>query len=234
MYVCYFFMAPQTGQRLSEYGGEMTRATRKKTQETRDRLLDAAETVFNEKGVSSTTLNDIAEEAGVTRGAIYWHFRNKVDLYNAMIDRVRTPIRDMIEEIADEKTEDPLGRLREKSIFLMREILENDHYRKVMTILFHKCEYTDSASEFLEYLQEWTTRARATLVQVLANAREKKQLPEDINIELAGLALHVVFNGLLNSWLLMPESFNLLDDSSHLFEGVFSMLRNSPHMRINA
>ena len=227
-------MAPQTGQRLSEYGGEMMRATRKKTQETRDRLLDAAETVFNEKGVSSTTLNDIAEEAGVTRGAIYWHFRNKVDLYNAMIDRVRTPIRDMIEEIADEKTEDPLGRLREKSIFLMREILENDHYRKVMTILFHKCEYTDSASEFLEYLQEWTTRARATLVQVLANAREKKQLPEDINIELAGLALHVVFNGLLNSWLLMPESFNLLDDSSHLFEGVFSMLRNSPHMRINA
>lgn len=212
----------------------MTRATRKKTQETRDRLLDAAERVFNEKGVSNTTLNDIAEAAGVTRGAIYWHFRNKVDLFNAMIDRVRMPIRAMIEEIADEKTEDPLGRLREKSIFLMREILDNDHYRKVMTILFHKCEYTDKASEFLEYFQDWTTRARGTLVQVMTNARQKKQLPEDINIDLAGLALHVVFNGLLNSWLLMPESFDLLDDSSHLFEAIFSMMKNSPHMRVNA
>jgi TetR/AcrR family acrAB operon transcriptional repressor len=212
----------------------MTRATRKKTQETRDRLLDAAEMVFNEKGVSNTTLNDIAAAAGVTRGAIYWHFRNKVDLFNAMIDRVRSPIREMIEEIADERTEDPLGRLREKSIFLMREILENDHYRKVMTIFFHKCEYTESASEFLEYFQDWTIRARETLIRVLSNAREKRQLPEDINIELAGLALHVVFSGLLNSWLLMPESFDLLDDSSHLFEAIFSMLRNSPHMRVSA
>lgn len=211
----------------------MTRAARKKTQETRDRLLDAAEGVFNEKGVSQTTLHDIAEAAGVTRGAIYWHFRNKVDLFNAMIDRVRLPIRAMIEEIADEKTEDPLGRLREKTIFLMREILENDHYRNVMTILFHKCEYTGNASEFLEYFQDWTTRARSTLVRVLTNAREKKQLPEDINIDLAGLALHVVFTGLLNSWLLMPESFDLLDDSSHLFEAIFSMMRNSPHMRVN-
>ncbi|WAW09468.1 TetR family transcriptional regulator [Oxalobacter vibrioformis] len=210
----------------------MTRAARKKTQETRDRLLDAAERVFNEKGVSNTTLNDIAEAAGVTRGAIYWHFRNKVDLFNAMIDRVRLPIRAMIEEIADEKTEDPLGRLREKSIFLMREILENDHYRKVMTILFHKCEYTDSASEFLEYFQDWTTRARGTLVRVLTNAREKKQLPQDIDIDLAGLTLHVAFNGLLNSWLLMPESFDLLTDSSRVFEAVFSMLRHSPHMRV--
>ncbi|MDL2284599.1 TetR family transcriptional regulator [Oxalobacter sp. OttesenSCG-928-P03] len=210
----------------------MARGTRRKTQETRDRLLDAAEDVFNAKGVSNTTLNDIAEAAGVTRGAIYWHFRNKVDLFNAMVDRVREPIRAMIEEIADEKTEDPLGRLREKTLFVMREILENDHYRKVMGILYHKCEFTDAASEFLEHYQEWVTRARNTVIQVLKNARQKKQLPEDINIELAGLALHVTFNGLLNSWLLMPDGFDLLEDSSQLYEGIFSMLKNSPHMRV--
>ncbi len=210
----------------------MTRVRRKKTQETRDKLLDAAESVFNKKGVSHTTLNDIAEEANVTRGAIYWHFRNKVDLFNAMIDRVREPIRAMIEEIADEKTEDPLGRLRERSIFLMREILENPHYHKVMNILYHKCEYTDDTSEFLEYFQDWTTRSRATLIKVLTNARDKKQLPEDIDINLAGLALHVVFNGLLNSWLLMPDGFNLVEDSDRVFEAVFSMMKNSQHMRV--
>lgn len=212
----------------------MARATRKKTQETRDRLLDAAENVFNEKGVSSTTLHDIAEAAGVTRGAIYWHFRNKVDLFNAMMDRVREPIREMIEEIADERTEDPLGRLREKTVFLMREMQENDHYRKVMCILFHKCEYTEATSEFLRYYQEWTARARRTVTQVLMNARQKKQLPEDIDIGLASLALHVVFNGLLNSWLLMPDDFDLPEDSSQLYEAIFSMLKNSSHMRVKA
>jgi TetR/AcrR family acrAB operon transcriptional repressor len=210
----------------------MTRAIRKKTQDMRDRLLDAAEDVFNEKGVSSTTLSDIAEAAGVTRGAIYWHFRTKVDLFHAMIDRVRTPIGEMIEEIADEKTEDPLGSLREKTVFLMRQIVENAHYRKVMSILYHKCEYVDEASEFLAYYQEWRVLAREALLRVLTNARQKKQLPEDVDIDLAGLALQVLFNGLLNNWLLMPTGFNLPEDSDRIYEAIFSMLRESSHMRV--
>ncbi len=209
----------------------MTRVARKKTQETRDKLIDAAENVFYEKGVSQTTLNNIAEAAGVTRGAIYWHFRNKVDLFNAMIDRVRIPIREMMDQVADEETEDPLGRFQEKFIFLTKEILENDHYRKVMSIIYHKCEYTEDASEFLAYYKSWVEHARKSQKRVLTNARDKKQLPENIDIELAGIALHVFCNGLLNSWLLMPEVFQMLEDSSRLFEAVFSMLKNSPHMR---
>lgn len=210
----------------------MTRIVRKKTQETHDRLLDAAENVFNDKGVSSTTLNDIAEAAGVTRGAIYWHFRNKTDLFNAMINRVRLPIRDMIEEIADETTEDPLGRLSETTAFLMKQIVDDPHYRKVMNILFHKCEYTEAASDIRQYHQDWVTRGRSTVIRVLENARQKGQLPEDVDVNLAGLTLHVVFNGLLNSWLLMPGGFDLVKDSHRLYEGIFSMLKNSPHMRV--
>ncbi len=210
---------------------EMTQVTKRNTQETRNKLLDAAENVFYKKGVSRTTLNDIAEVAGVTRGAIYWHFRNKVDLFNAMVDRVRIPIRKIMDQIAEEETEDPLGQYQEKSVLLIREILENDHYRKVISIIFHKCEYTEDSSEFLEYYKSWVEHARHGQNKVLTNARDKKQLPEDIDIDLAGLALHVCFNGLLNSWLLMPEGFRLLEDSSRLFEATFSMLKNSPHMR---
>ncbi|MDR0934464.1 MAG: TetR family transcriptional regulator [Burkholderiaceae bacterium] len=212
----------------------MKRATRKKTRETRDKLLDAAECVFYEKGVSGTTLNDVAEAAGVTRGAVYWHFRNKSDLFGAMVDRVRKPIHDMIEEMADGNTEDPLGRLREKTLFLMREIHENEHYRKVMSVIFHKCEYTDAASEFLAYDREWQASAHDMIVRVLVNARQKRQLPDDIDINLAVLVLRVVFNGLLNNWLLRPEEFDLLEDSGRLYEGVFSMLRESPDMRVKS
>ena len=57
----------------------MERVSKKKTQDTRDRILDAAEDVFNNRGYSNTTLNEIAEVAGVTRGAIYWHYKNKED-----------------------------------------------------------------------------------------------------------------------------------------------------------
>ncbi|MDV7394715.1 TetR family transcriptional regulator, partial [Arthrospira platensis SPKY1] len=63
----------------------MVRKTKEEAWETRQRILDAAEQVFQRQGVSRTSLSHIAAEAGVTRGAIYWHFKNKVDLYDAMI-----------------------------------------------------------------------------------------------------------------------------------------------------
>ena len=48
---------------------------------TRQRLIEAARQVFLEHGVSRTTMAHIAAQAGVTRGAVYWHFNNKLDLF---------------------------------------------------------------------------------------------------------------------------------------------------------
>ena len=62
------------------------RRTKEEALATRNGLLDAAERLFLEQGVAGTSLNDIAVAAGTTRGAIYWHFRDKADLFNAMMD----------------------------------------------------------------------------------------------------------------------------------------------------
>ena len=70
----------------------MVRRTKEEALETRDRILDTAEQVFSERGVARTSLADIADAAGVTRGAIYWHFKNKGDLFSAMLDRVALPM----------------------------------------------------------------------------------------------------------------------------------------------
>ena len=60
----------------------MTRKTKQQALETRQHILDVALRLFSQQGVSSTSLAAIAKEAGVTRGAIYWHFKNKSDLFN--------------------------------------------------------------------------------------------------------------------------------------------------------
>ena len=66
----------------------MARRTKEEAQATRDRILDAAELEFQRHGVSRTSLQAIARAAGVTRGAIYWHFKNKPDLFKAMLKRL--------------------------------------------------------------------------------------------------------------------------------------------------
>lgn len=70
----------------------MVRRTKEEAQETRRQILEAAEQAFFERGVSRTTLADIAALAGVTRGAIYWHFSNKADLVQAMLDSLHEPL----------------------------------------------------------------------------------------------------------------------------------------------
>lgn len=66
----------------------MVRRTKEEAQATRNLILDTAEVVFHERGVSRRTLNDIAQAAGLTRGAIYWHFQDKADFFNAMTQRI--------------------------------------------------------------------------------------------------------------------------------------------------
>lgn len=51
-------------------------------------LLDAAERCFAERGYHETTVDAIAERAGVSKGAFYWHFESKRDAFTALIDRM--------------------------------------------------------------------------------------------------------------------------------------------------
>ena len=60
-------------------------------------LVDAAELLFQAQGVSRTTLNDIARKTGTKCGAIYWHFKDKADLFNAMMERVTLPLEQAFE-----------------------------------------------------------------------------------------------------------------------------------------
>ena len=63
----------------------MARKTKKEAQKTRQQILDAALKIFSEKGYSKTTFVDIANEIGLTKGAVYWHFKTKPELLAAMI-----------------------------------------------------------------------------------------------------------------------------------------------------
>ena len=92
----------------------MVRRTKEEAQETRNRILDTAEQVFVKKGVSNTSLAQLAEAAGVTRGAIYWHFRNKADLFDAMMSRVVLPMErpEIIGEVREPRRADDHTKIR--------------------------------------------------------------------------------------------------------------------------
>ena len=60
----------------------------KDAKERRNEILDVAERLFGTKGFDHTSTNDILNEVGIARGTLYYHFKSKEDILNAMIDRI--------------------------------------------------------------------------------------------------------------------------------------------------
>jgi TetR/AcrR family acrAB operon transcriptional repressor len=209
----------------------MARCTKQESLETRSRILDAAENVFHAQGVARTSLADVAQAANVTRGAIYWHFRNKDDLFNAMCERVRLPMEAMVEASAGEHETDPLGQLRTTCLFVLRETVCNPHSRRVLDILFHKCEFVNSDDPILVRQRKSYLQGMANLERILRNAVKRKQLPPDLDTHVAVIAIHATLDGLLNNWLFSPESFDLADHAERLIDSSIDALRYAPALR---
>ncbi len=95
--------------------------------ETRRRILDAAEELFAERGFVETSLANVAERSGISRGSIPWHFDNKVGLLLAVVDRAAeqagsTPITPGVEHL-DGAMAEVGSRLREPHMALLHTLL---------------------------------------------------------------------------------------------------------------
>ncbi|MBD8705273.1 MULTISPECIES: TetR family transcriptional regulator [Pseudomonas] len=209
----------------------MVRRTKEEAQETRKQILEAAEQAFYDRGVSRTTLADIAALAGVTRGAIYWHFSNKADLVQAMLDSLHEPLEEMARASESEDEIDPLGWTRKLLTHLFQQIASDPKTRRINEILFHKFEFTDEMCDMRQQRQFVWLDANERIALALGNASRQGQLPADLNPQRAAICLHAYVHGIIGQWLLVPESFSLQDDAERLVDGILDMLRFSPALR---
>ncbi len=119
----------------------MARKTKQEAQETRQHILDVALRLFSQQGVSSTSLGEIAKAAGVTRGAIYWHFKDKSDLFSEIWELSESNIGELELEYQAKFPGDPLSVLREILIHVLESTVTEERRRLLMEIIFHKCEF---------------------------------------------------------------------------------------------
>ncbi|WP_256937397.1 TetR family transcriptional regulator, partial [Enterobacter chuandaensis] len=126
----------------------MARKKKEEAQQTRQQLIEAAIGQFATRGVANTTLTDIADAAKVTRGAIYWHFASKAEIFNAIWEQ-QLPLRDVIRDrLSLSENDDPLLMLREQFITALQYIAREPRQCALLQILYHKCEFnSDMISE---------------------------------------------------------------------------------------
>lgn len=187
----------------------MVRKTKGEAQETRNAILDAAEAVFQERGVSHTSLAEIAAAAGVTRGAIYWHFANKADLFDAMIQRVFDPFEAQFDELRTQAEGDPLAMLRATTLYFLDRVANDPRYFRILEISWHKCEYVGEMAAIRDSHLECGNRYLAIIEQGFRMAQERGYLPPTLDARCAAVGLMAVADGLVVNWTLDSALFPL-------------------------
>lgn len=180
----------------------MVRKTKEDAELTRQRVIDAAREVFLVRGVSRTSMEHIAKHAGVTRGAVYWHFSNKTDLFQAMREQVFLPLLDRLDDtLLENRDIDPLTAIEDCIHGTIASLEDCLITRQTYEIMMTKCEYVEEMGSILEQLmvncQSITEKLEAVYVrahkQGLLNPRhEPAQLAMDT---------HLFFGGLLHLWV---------------------------------
>lgn len=122
----------------------MARKTKEDTQATREGILDAAEACFHEHGVARTTLEMIGARAGYTRGAVYWHFKNKSEVLAAIVERVHLPFMQELERTSSDQRDTPVHDLRAVMIHSFIELSEDERLRKTMEIMLRSDASADT------------------------------------------------------------------------------------------
>lgn len=121
------------------------RRTKAEAEQTRDAIMAAAVTVFLERGFARATFDEIARTAGVTRGAVYWHFNNKLEIFDALERRADLPNEEFANRLrarlASNSGLDPLDELARTIREGVQAFEANTERRRIVTILSLRCEY---------------------------------------------------------------------------------------------
>lgn len=180
----------------------MVRKTKEDAELTRQGIIDAARAVFLARGVSRSTLEHIATEADVTRGAVYWHFKNKTEIFHAIRDQVFLPLIDRMDDtLATESKDDPLTQIENSLCETIKELSENTQMQQTYEIMMIKCEYVD---EFATVLQQILTNC-SSITEKIQLAYERAQA-QDLLVgahspRALALDTHLFFSGLLHMWV---------------------------------
>ncbi len=202
----------------------MVRRTREEALQTRAQILDAAECVFHEKGLATTSLLDIAHYAGLSRGAIYWHFKDKAGLIQALLDSLYEPLNRLLAASARARAADPLGCLRTLLVALLEQVACDPRTQRIFEILLHKCELTVESCDLRAQRSAHQREAQSKIEGFLGEAMACGQLPRTTHLPLAASSLNACIDGTISHWLLNPQAYALANEAPRVVDTMMRML----------
>ena len=201
------------------------RKTKTEAQKTRQHLLDAALEVFWRDGVTRASLQAIAQEAGVTRGALYWHFKNKEDLFETLFEQQYADFFAAFKDQTLRDNQDVWTHLQHNLTAMFETLATRESKHKFCNVMFSKCEQTAGNETITELACRYHRLFQKQIAYALQLSREQGRLPENTDIELAAIYLESSLVGLIKIWIDEPERFDLIAKSKRVIAANMRVLQ---------
>lgn len=186
------------------------RRTKEDAAITRQKVLEAALKVFSEKGYSASKLDDVAQVANVTRGAIYWHFKDKATLFNTLVSEVGLR-RDKVIQHAITEGGTFIDIFRGILIRLLQLVEEDQDVRAVMELSLFKIDHLPELAEGQELRLEAHRALINNMTTFLQMGIDAGELRADLDPHDAARAAVAFQHGVATLWLYDPSAFSLVE-----------------------
>lgn len=175
----------------------MARKTKEEAERTYYQLLDAAIEEFIERGVAQTTLLQIATRAGLTRGAIYWHFKNKDELIMALWEYVAgEDMREFCQQMKAIKPEHGAQQFKQLLVMMVQNLSEDERMQQILHIITSVMDYSSNESNIAQYMAARSADLYDALVVALTMLKANNLIKAPQPPELIASAIIAYFMGL--------------------------------------
>ncbi|MGV2288082.1 TetR family transcriptional regulator [Trinickia sp. YCB016] len=161
---------------------------------TRAKILNSAARIFLRRGLSRASLEEIAGVAGVTRGAVYGHFRNKSALFDALLEETALPADPFLIEWS-RGPRDPLDHLKSELMRLLAQALSKGAARRLYSVIYSRCEITRETRHIWSRVREERKLAERRIANALREAHADGLLRDGIDAEVMAAYIHSCLMG---------------------------------------
>lgn len=204
------------------------RRTKAEAAETRCSILAAAEKLFFEKGVANSALDEIAAAAGVTRGAIYWHFASKSEIFLELYNAAQLPRVNIADiEAPNDDGRDPLS-LVEKMACDWLDMLATDRHRQRLLSILIRTNFTEEFQPVMDELDKLDQEHTLYLESILERAANDNRLASAWTPHSASRTFKWLMKGICWDWLLYGQKFDLSRDGSDKVKRLLASFGSNP------
>lgn len=177
----------------------MTRTpSENKGKDNRDKILRSATRLFGRRGFNGTTIEDVTRESGISKGALYWHYKSKSELLGAVVERLQTEYLDVFTKDIMSAGPRPIDRIRR--IFKFNARFAVEHIDLIHCLRNLSLELSPSEDKNVKMFFSTIDQQRNLIVRLINDAQRDGSIRTDLKPEIMAAVILAIHDGILLQW----------------------------------